>query len=138
MTFNEFYESVVADFQMGGVSWGQAFMRALNRHLPELVDRVKDDALLNPDANPANLAEFLYLVRVELRAQHLNKPKGPTEGWGAIRPGDRKAHYYRDGTSLDRKVGSYSGPLEPDAGTSKDDCAACRKLLDKEKVKQPA
>ncbi len=31
------------------------------------------------------------------------------EGWGAIRPGDRKAHYYRDMTSLRRRVGFNRG-----------------------------
>jgi hypothetical protein len=56
-----------------------------------------------------------------------------TEGWGVIRPGDRKAHYYRsDGFSLCRRVGFYRGPLEPDDKPSRDDCAACRKQLDRE------
>lgn len=58
-----------------------------------------------------------------------------TEGWGVIRPGDRKAHYYREGFSLCRRVGFYNGPLDPDAFTSKDDCAACRKQLDREAAK---
>ena len=55
-----------------------------------------------------------------------------TEGWGVIRPGDRRAHYYRNGMSLCRRIGFYGGSLDPDAFKSKDDCAACRKLLDRE------
>ena len=52
-----------------------------------------------------------------------------TEGWGF--PGAaRKAHYFVDATALCRKWGFYFGPLEPDAGTSRDDCTACRKALD--------
>jgi hypothetical protein len=61
---------------------------------------------------------------------------GPREGWGVIRPGDRKAHYYRETMSLCRRVGFYSGPLDPDTGISPDDCAACRKALDREKPKE--
>ena len=60
----------------------------------------------------------------------------PTEGWGLIRPGDRKAHYYRNTDSLCRRIGLYSGPLEPDENHSPDDCAACRKVLDKENAEQ--
>jgi hypothetical protein len=54
------------------------------------------------------------------------------EGWGVIRRGDRKAHYYRKGMSLCRRVGFYTGPLDADDKPSPDDCAACRKLLDRE------
>lgn len=57
------------------------------------------------------------------------------EGWGVIRPGDRRAHYYRDMDALCRKVGFYRGPLEPDEFVSADDCAACRKRLTREKSK---
>jgi hypothetical protein len=57
------------------------------------------------------------------------------EGWGVIRPSDRKAHYYRDMWSLCRRVGFYNGPLSPDEFTSKDDCAGCRKVLEREKQK---
>ena len=57
------------------------------------------------------------------------------EGWGVIRPGDRKAHYYRQMTSLCRRVGFYLGSLEADEATSRDDCTACRKVLDREKAK---
>lgn len=35
------------------------------------------------------------------------------EGWGVIRPGDRKAHYYRNMESLCRRVGFYRGPSIP-------------------------
>lgn len=56
-----------------------------------------------------------------------------TKGWGVIRPGDRKAHYYRDMFSLCGRVGFYNGDLGPDQFTSTDDCAACRKVLEREK-----
>ena len=59
-----------------------------------------------------------------------------TEGWGIIRPGDRKAHYYRNTMSLCRTRGFYSYRLEPDDKPSPDDCKACRKVLDREKAKQ--
>lgn len=139
MTFDQFMDKVFEDYVQGGITWGQAYMRALNRHLPELVDRVKDDPHLNPGTDAANLAEFLFLVRAELQRRQ-PKPEKPklTEGWGVIRPGDRKVHYYRDGMSLCRRVGFYSGELEPDTGPSTDDHAECRKILDKEKAKQPA
>lgn len=58
-----------------------------------------------------------------------------TEGWGVIRPGDRKAHYYRDMTSLCRRVGFYQGPLDPEDKPSPDDHAECRKMLDREHAK---
>ncbi|HXT91401.1 MAG TPA: hypothetical protein VN714_19275 [Trebonia sp.] len=61
-----------------------------------------------------------------------------TEGWGIIRPGDRKAHYYRDMTSLCRRVGFYTGPLDADDKPSPDDCAACRKELLRETAKKAA
>jgi hypothetical protein len=57
-----------------------------------------------------------------------------TEGWGVIRPGDRKAHYYRDTMSLCRRVGFYRGPLDPDGPPSPDDHAECRRLLAREKI----
>ena len=55
------------------------------------------------------------------------------EGWGDIRPGDRKAHYYRNSDSLCGRVGFYFGELEADTYKSSADCAACRKKLDREK-----
>ena len=58
-----------------------------------------------------------------------------TEGWGVIRPGDRKAHYYRDMTSLCRRVGFYTGLLEA-GGPSPDDCVACRKELRREEARK--
>ena len=61
-----------------------------------------------------------------------------TEGWGVIRPGNRIAHYYRDLTSLCRRVGFYTGPLEPDEFTSTADCKACRKELTREAAKRGA
>ena len=50
-----------------------------------------------------------------------------TEGWGF--PGlSRKAHYFRGARSLCRKW-MFTGHLEPDTGTSADDCAACSRAL---------
>ena len=57
-----------------------------------------------------------------------------TEGWGVIRAGDRKAHYYRNMDSLCRRVGFYRGELEADEFISSADCAGCRKKLDAEKA----
>lgn len=59
--------------------------------------------------------------------------KEAKEGWGVIRPGDRKAHYYRDMFSLCGTRGFYTFTLEPDNRPSPDDCKACRKVLDREK-----
>ncbi len=62
---------------------------------------------------------------------------GPTrpvrEGWGVIRPGDRKAHFYRESFSLCKRVGFYRGPLETEdiEKESKDDCLQCRRALTK-------
>ncbi len=62
-----------------------------------------------------------------------------TEGWGVIRPGDRKAHYYGpDGFSLCRRVGFYRGSLEPDNDSSPDDHKECRRLLERKKAKEAA
>ena len=58
------------------------------------------------------------------------------EGWGVIRPGDRRAHYYREAMALCRRVDFYQGPLDPDEFKSKQDCAACRKQLDREAIKR--
>lgn len=53
-------------------------------------------------------------------------------GWGVIRPGDRKAHYYRGAWSLCGGIGFYFGPIdEGEDKPSPDDCAQCRKTLDK-------
>lgn len=57
------------------------------------------------------------------------------EGWGVIRPGDRKAHYYRNGMSLCRRVGFYNGPLDEGDTPSDDDHKECRRALDREKAK---
>lgn len=63
------------------------------------------------------------------------------EGWGVIRPGDRRAHYYRGEAgpralleSVCGRVGFYRPPepLGPDNAPSRDDCAACRKVLTRE------
>lgn len=56
--------------------------------------------------------------------------KKPPEGWGTIRPGDRKAHYYRNRRSLCGRIGFYFGPLEPHTGfILSQDCAACVKKM---------
>ncbi len=60
------------------------------------------------------------------------------EGWGVIRPGDRKAHYYREMDALCGKVGFYRGPLEGDEFPSDEDCTPCRRKLDAEKAKRKA
>ena len=65
----------------------------------------------------------------------MSGPVTEPEGWGVIRPGDRKAHYYRGMTSLCRRIGFYTGTLDPDIGTSPDDCVACRKVLASEDAK---
>lgn len=57
-----------------------------------------------------------------------------TEGWGVMRPGDRRFHYYRDTMSLCRRVGFYRGELSPDSEPTPLDCAACRKALSREAV----
>lgn len=64
-------------------------------------------------------------------------PDDQQEGWGIVRPGDRKAHYYRDMDSLCQRVFFYNGPLEPDENHSPDDCKGCRKVLDKEYLHGP-
>ena len=58
------------------------------------------------------------------------------EGWGVIAPGERKAHYYRNGDSLCRRRGFYRHDLDPDDGVPQPrfECAACRKKLDKERL----
>jgi len=58
----------------------------------------------------------------------------PAEGWGAIRRGDHRSHYYRDGFSVcRRRIGPYvHGPLERDFNKTKDNCLACCEALDRE------
>ena len=56
----------------------------------------------------------------------------PKEGWGAIRPGDRKSHYYVGGESLCHRIMFYTGPHDDpslDEVPSDDDHKECRKLL---------
>lgn len=55
-----------------------------------------------------------------------------TEGWG-FPGGALKAHFFRGAKSLCARW-LYTGPLEADNGPSRDDCAACRRLVDAEKV----
>lgn len=66
----------------------------------------------------------------------MSSPTSTKEGWGVLRPDDRKFHYYRDMTSLCRRVGFYRGELTTDDGSpSENDCAGCRKVLEREKTK---
>ena len=59
------------------------------------------------------------------------KPNWGGEGWGAVRPREKVAHYYRDGAALCRCVALYRGPLEADTGhPGPEDCGDCRKKLD--------
>jgi hypothetical protein len=62
------------------------------------------------------------------------KATNPDEGWWF--PGlSRKAHYFREGRSLCGKWGTFGQqPLTPDTHKSPDDCAACRRKLDREKA----
>ena len=60
----------------------------------------------------------------------MNNPNvDDVRGWGF--PGRaNKAHFFVGMTSLCGRWGFYRGPLEPDEGTSKDDCVKCRRALD--------
>ena len=56
-----------------------------------------------------------------------------SEGWHRP-PGSRKFHYFTEGgtRALCMRYGfAFGAELQPDEGTSKDDCAVCRKKLDK-------
>lgn len=58
-------------------------------------------------------------------------------GWTFLAGAARKAHYFAEGEtrSLCGKWGRFNRPdagLEPETGPSIDDCAACRRKLDKE------
>ena len=75
----------------------------------------------------SNRAHALKDEAARLRAEAGPQPE--PEGWGVIRPGDRRAHYYVGSMSLCRRVGFYNGPLDPDAGPSPDDHKECRRLL---------
>ncbi len=58
----------------------------------------------------------------------------PREGW-AFPGNSRKAHFMRDAMSLCGKWGLYFGRLQQDNGKpGPDDCAGCRKVLDKERA----
>lgn len=52
------------------------------------------------------------------------------EGWGWPRSG-RKAHYFVGMESLCRQYMFFKGDMEPDNGPSPDDCAPCRRALEK-------
>ena len=60
------------------------------------------------------------------------------EGWGVKAPGERKYHYYRDTMSLCGKRGLYRDDLTEHKGTfTDDDCAACRRKLEREAGVEP-
>lgn len=56
------------------------------------------------------------------------------EGWGYPQRRQSRSHYFRGGKSLCQKVGLYHGRLEDDMHAVFDECAHCRKIVDKEKV----
>ncbi|MFL6289197.1 MAG: hypothetical protein ACJ73L_12450 [Actinomycetes bacterium] len=60
----------------------------------------------------------------------------PTEGWGLIRPGDDRSHYYRRMDAVCGRAGFYYGPIDPDGMPMPDDCPACRKVLNEEDAEQ--
>lgn len=140
MTFDQYLDKVTKHFFLGGVTWHQSYLAVLETELPEAVKALRASGDIPISNNAEAFAGFIYEVRTALRKEAaVKKAERPTEGWGEIRPGDRKAHYYRDHMALCRKVGFYREHLEPDdEGSSPADCAACRKILDKEKAKQPA
>ncbi|MDF2990264.1 MAG: hypothetical protein K0S37_778 [Microbacterium sp.] len=65
-----------------------------------------------------------------------------TEGWqGEKRYDQRKYHYIRDTESLCRALAFYRGELVAGgltSSTSKEDCAQCKRLVDKELAKAEA
>jgi hypothetical protein len=64
-------------------------------------------------------------------ASEATNTEEPKEGWGF--PGQsRKCHYFEASRSLCGKWALFRERLEPDTGTkSPDDCAECRRRLDK-------
>lgn len=56
------------------------------------------------------------------------------EGWHFL-PGARKAHYFRDARALCGRWGYFGHDFEPDTAiASPDDCLACLRVLDRERV----
>jgi hypothetical protein len=54
------------------------------------------------------------------------------EGWGYSPGNSRKWHYFKaDGMSLCRKIGFYRGDTEVGNDNSEDNCAQCRRLLER-------
>ena len=54
------------------------------------------------------------------------------EGWG-LSPLSRKWHYFRDRDSLCRRIGFYFGEVDAAESNTPDDCAACKRILAREK-----
>lgn len=62
--------------------------------------------------------------------------KEPREGWGFPQR-SQKAHYFtEDGRSLCGKWGFYHGDVEQGNDDSADNCTACKKALQRWKVKE--
>ena len=61
----------------------------------------------------------------------MSEQKQPERGWG-LPAGSRKWHWFEsDGRSLCMRYGFYFGPKESGTKPSRDDCSACRKILNK-------
>lgn len=54
------------------------------------------------------------------------------EGWGVLRPGITRAHYFRRDKSLCQKVGQYRGPLTEQGPRLSLACRPCLKIIQKE------
>lgn len=71
-----------------------------------------------------------------------NESPEPTEGWQNEKRYDlRKYHYIRNTEALCRGLMFYRGELAPGGltpSTSKEDCAPCKRLVDKELEKAAA
>lgn len=82
-----------------------------------------------------DLASWLAL----LTAIDAEPEPAPTEGWGVMRPGDRRFHYYRTGLSLCGRVGFYRGELEAEDGSrATHECAACLRRVILEAARRPS
>jgi len=60
------------------------------------------------------------------------------EGWGFSPHLSRKWHYFVNGTSLCRKIGFFHGELEQGKDDSSDNCTACKKALQKLRIRRQA
>lgn len=107
----------------------------------DLVIKVNSNQSVVVDLTRRELSELRDVLNDYLEADSSDSPDDhgdntepdeSTEGWGVMRPGDRRYHYYVNGFSLCGRVGFYFGELSPDtANPCTKDCAACRKILTK-------